>query len=185
MKFLRTYSSRSSFGFSFQFSNKWNEIATFILSDSSSLMSCSRFRISLDSSTLLDWKLPFWPLLQIITYDPTRGGVSVVTEKGDITRSFLLVQEAKPSDSGRYTCNPSNAQSKSITVHVLNGEWFRLNWKPPFCPTRYQIWMTILVVDEQFFVIGSLASIGSLKRTQINKRRRVSAKTRNFFCRTN
>ncbi|KOX69168.1 hypothetical protein WN51_06321 [Melipona quadrifasciata] len=58
----------------------------------------------------------------IITYDPTRGGVSVVTEKGDITRSFLLVQEAKPSDSGRYTCNPSNAQSKSITVHVLNGE---------------------------------------------------------------
>ncbi|XP_006618913.1 uncharacterized protein LOC122715420 isoform X1 [Apis laboriosa] len=59
----------------------------------------------------------------IITYDPTRGGVSVVTEKGDITRSFLLVQEAKPSDSGRYTCNPSNAQPKSITVHVLNGEY--------------------------------------------------------------
>ena len=110
------------------------QIATFVLSDSSSLMSCSRFRISFDSSTLLDWKLPFWPLLQIITYDPTRGGVSVVTEKGDITRSFLLVQEAKPSDSGRYTCNPSNAQSKSITVHVLNGEWFRLNCKPSFLP---------------------------------------------------
>ncbi|CAL7945057.1 unnamed protein product [Xylocopa violacea] len=56
----------------------------------------------------------------IITYDPTRGGVSVVTEKGNTTKSFLLVQEAKPSDSGRYTCNPSNAQPKSITVHVLN-----------------------------------------------------------------
>lgn len=64
----------------------------------------------------------FRSLSQIITYDPTRSGVSVVTEKGDITRSFLLVQEAKPSDSGRYTCNPSNAQPKSITVHVLNGE---------------------------------------------------------------
>ncbi|KOC69617.1 hypothetical protein WH47_05560 [Habropoda laboriosa] len=58
----------------------------------------------------------------IISYDPTRGGVSVVTEKGDTTTSFLLVQGAKPSDSGRYTCNPSNAQPKSITVHVLNGE---------------------------------------------------------------
>ncbi|CAK9825164.1 Zwei Ig domain protein zig-8 [Anthophora retusa] len=56
----------------------------------------------------------------IISYDPTRGGVSVVTEKGDTTTSFLLVQGAKPSDSGRYTCNPSNAQPKSITVHVLN-----------------------------------------------------------------
>ncbi|KYM87855.1 hypothetical protein ALC53_03291 [Atta colombica] len=58
----------------------------------------------------------------IISYDSSRGGVSVVTEKGDSTTSFLLVQEAKPSDSGRYTCNPSNAQPKSITVHVLNGE---------------------------------------------------------------
>ncbi|XP_014600341.1 PREDICTED: T-lymphocyte activation antigen CD86-like isoform X2 [Polistes canadensis] len=56
----------------------------------------------------------------IISYDSTRGGVSVVTEKGESTTSFLLVQEAKPSDSGRYTCNPSNAQPKSITVHVLN-----------------------------------------------------------------
>ncbi|EFN82153.1 hypothetical protein EAI_09549, partial [Harpegnathos saltator] len=57
----------------------------------------------------------------IISYDSTRGGISVVTEKGETTTSFLLVQEAKPSDSGRYTCNPSNAQPKSITVHVLNG----------------------------------------------------------------
>lgn len=56
----------------------------------------------------------------IISYDSTRGGVSVVTEKGDSTTSFLLVQEAKPSDSGSYTCAPSNAQPKSITVHVLN-----------------------------------------------------------------
>ncbi|XP_032691377.1 lachesin-like isoform X2 [Odontomachus brunneus] len=56
----------------------------------------------------------------IISYDSTRGGISVVTEKGETTTSFLLVQEAKPSDSGRYTCNPSNAQPKSITVHVLN-----------------------------------------------------------------
>jgi hypothetical protein len=47
--------------------------------------------------------------------------VSVITEKGETTTSFLLIQKAKPSDTGRYQCNPSNAQSKSINVHVLNG----------------------------------------------------------------
>ncbi|KAK6644074.1 hypothetical protein RUM43_000339 [Polyplax serrata] len=57
----------------------------------------------------------------IISYDSPRGGVSVITEKGEVTTSFLLIQKAKPSDTGRYQCNPSNAQSKSITVHVLNG----------------------------------------------------------------
>jgi hypothetical protein len=60
--------------------------------------------------------------LQIISYDSPRGGVSVITEKGETTTSFLLIQKARPSDSGRYQCNPSNAQSKSITVHVLNGK---------------------------------------------------------------
>ncbi|XP_012281960.1 T-lymphocyte activation antigen CD86 [Orussus abietinus] len=59
----------------------------------------------------------------IINFDSSRGGVSVVTEKGDNTTSSLLVQQARPSDSGRYTCNPSSAQPKSITVHVLNGEY--------------------------------------------------------------
>ncbi|XP_026326381.1 tyrosine-protein phosphatase Lar-like isoform X2 [Hyposmocoma kahamanoa] len=56
----------------------------------------------------------------IISYDSPRGGVSVVTEKGETTTSFLLIQQARPSDSGTYQCNPSNAQSKSIVVHVLN-----------------------------------------------------------------
>uniref|UniRef100_A0A1B6M637 Ig-like domain-containing protein n=1 Tax=Graphocephala atropunctata TaxID=36148 RepID=A0A1B6M637_9HEMI len=59
----------------------------------------------------------------IISYDSPRGGVSVITEKGETTVSFLLIQQAKPTDNGRYQCNPSNAQSKSINVHVLNGEF--------------------------------------------------------------
>uniref|UniRef100_A0A182SIS4 Ig domain-containing protein n=1 Tax=Anopheles maculatus TaxID=74869 RepID=A0A182SIS4_9DIPT len=67
---------------------------------------------------------PFVNLLKksIISYDSPRGGVSVITEKGDTTTSFLLIQNARPSDSGQYTCNPSNAKSKSVTVHVLNAE---------------------------------------------------------------
>ncbi|XP_076656017.1 zwei Ig domain protein zig-8 [Halictus rubicundus] len=77
--------------------------------------------------TCIIWQSPeapayiFWNHKdEIINYESTRGGVSVVTEKGDSTTSFLLVQDAKPSDSGQYTCNPSNAPAKSITVHVLN-----------------------------------------------------------------
>ncbi|XP_050554495.1 zwei Ig domain protein zig-8-like isoform X2 [Spodoptera frugiperda] len=59
---------------------------------------------------------------KVISYDSSRGGVSVVTEKGAATTSYLLVQDAAPADSGRYSCSPSNAEVASVRVHVLNGE---------------------------------------------------------------
>ncbi|KAK3850538.1 hypothetical protein Pcinc_042764 [Petrolisthes cinctipes] len=59
---------------------------------------------------------------RIISYDSSRGGVTVIIEKGDLTTSSLLIQRATPSDSGRYDCNPSNAAPANLTVHVLNGE---------------------------------------------------------------
>ncbi|XP_011291652.2 protein sidekick-like [Musca domestica] len=59
---------------------------------------------------------------ELINYDSTRGGVSVVTEKGDITTSYLLLQNADLADSGKYSCAPSNAEMTSIRVHVLSGE---------------------------------------------------------------
>lgn len=46
----------------------------------------------------------------------------MITEKGDITTSYLLIQRATMADSGRYTCLPSNANAKSVYVHVLHGE---------------------------------------------------------------
>nr|CAD7458652.1 unnamed protein product [Timema tahoe] len=55
-----------------------------------------------------------------INYDSPRGGVSVITEKGDVTTSYLLIQRANTPDSGKYTCNPSNANLKTVIVHVLN-----------------------------------------------------------------
>nr|CAH7742983.1 unnamed protein product [Callosobruchus chinensis] len=58
----------------------------------------------------------------VISYDSSRGGVSVITEKGDVTTSFLLIQHADISDSGKYSCSPSNADVASVRVHVLNGE---------------------------------------------------------------
>ncbi|XP_065079024.1 zwei Ig domain protein zig-8-like [Ochlerotatus camptorhynchus] len=59
---------------------------------------------------------------QEINYDSARGGVSVITEKGETTTSYLLIQRAKGPDSGKYVCSPSNANSYFINVHVLNGE---------------------------------------------------------------
>jgi hypothetical protein len=70
---------------------------------------------------LLDAKIVSLPP-QEINYDSPRGGVSVITEKGDITTSYLLIQRAKAADSGKYTCSPSNANPKTLVVHVLNGK---------------------------------------------------------------
>ncbi|XP_040154537.1 zwei Ig domain protein zig-8-like isoform X2 [Anopheles arabiensis] len=55
-----------------------------------------------------------------INFDSPRGGISLVTEKGILTTSRLLVQKAIASDSGLYTCEPSNANPASVRVHILN-----------------------------------------------------------------
>ncbi|XKL68802.1 hypothetical protein PGB90_006571 [Kerria lacca] len=57
-----------------------------------------------------------------INFDSPRGGVSLVTVKGITTTSRLLIQNAKPEDSGEYSCIPSNSKLSSVRVHILNGE---------------------------------------------------------------
>ncbi|XP_047495248.1 hemicentin-2-like isoform X2 [Penaeus chinensis] len=59
---------------------------------------------------------------KVIDYDG-RGGVSVSTQTTKDTVSYLLVEEAGLSDSGRYTCSPSNGEDASVRLHVLNGEY--------------------------------------------------------------
>lgn len=63
-------------------------------------------------------------IFQEISYDSPRGGVSVITEKGDITTSYLLIQKARVSDSGKYSCSPSNANPVFVNVHILNGKFY-------------------------------------------------------------
>uniref|UniRef100_A0A182X0F5 Ig-like domain-containing protein n=1 Tax=Anopheles quadriannulatus TaxID=34691 RepID=A0A182X0F5_ANOQN len=65
-----------------------------------------------------------------INYDSPRGGVSVITEKGELTTSYLLIQRARTTDSGKYVCSPSNADPSTINVHILNG-----NVRPPYSLT--------------------------------------------------
>ncbi|XP_021916385.1 uncharacterized protein LOC110828201 isoform X2 [Zootermopsis nevadensis] len=54
----------------------------------------------------------------MINYDKDRG----VEVRNDRSSSVLVVAEAQKSDSGNYSCVPSNARPASINVHVLNGE---------------------------------------------------------------
>lgn len=62
---------------------------------------------------------------KVINYD-SRGGISIETRKGEITTSHLLIQNADETNSGKYSCSPSNAIVASIRVHVLNGKWFTI-----------------------------------------------------------
>ncbi|XP_042226496.1 uncharacterized protein LOC121869309 isoform X2 [Homarus americanus] len=51
-----------------------------------------------------------------------RGGVTVITKASTNTISHLLMRDARPEDSGVYSCRPSNGEDASATLHVLNGE---------------------------------------------------------------
>lgn len=50
----------------------------------------------------------------------------MITDKGEGTTSYLLIQDAELTDSGKYSCAPYNADMASIRVHVLNGKQQRV-----------------------------------------------------------
>jgi len=62
---------------------------------------------------------------KVVDFDSPRGrgGISLETEKTESgTTSRLLVTKAGLSDTGNYTCQPSNANTATVFVHVLNGK---------------------------------------------------------------
>lgn len=56
---------------------------------------------------------------QVINYGSPRG-IKVHTEKAIQTISKLTIYKAQPTDSGNYSCTPSNAEAAHIAVHIHN-----------------------------------------------------------------
>jgi hypothetical protein len=51
------------------------------------------------------------------------AGYSVTFDPGPPSVNRLMVNSATPSDSGRYTCQPSSGLSASTHVHVALGKF--------------------------------------------------------------
>ena len=60
--------------------------------------------------------------LQIIDYTSVRGGVSVLTNKAEITSSYLIIQKAQIEDGGIYSCENGVVDPAKVKVHVLTGK---------------------------------------------------------------
>ena len=61
-------------------------------------------------------------MLQLINYDSPDSRVSVITDRGEVTKTILLVHDASDSASGVYSCAPSPSTATSVKIHILNGE---------------------------------------------------------------
>merc|ERR1712080_40272 len=81
-----------------------------------------------------------------ISYNSARGGISQITEKGDTTASFLLVQPARLTDSGSYSCQPSVGNLHSVTVHVIRSKDPE-KWLPSSSHTGAQGYSLLLVTS--------------------------------------
>ncbi|XP_075740883.1 zwei Ig domain protein zig-8-like [Rhipicephalus microplus] len=96
---------------------------------------------------------------RVINYDETKGGpghISGAKRPPDAYVSSLFIRNARPQDSGNYTCGPSNADSTSVVVHVLNGEK-RAAMQHDFSPSRALLPVSVelrLVLCSLFTTLG-------------------------------
>lgn len=106
----------------------------------------------------------------------------MATERGETSRSVLLIQRARPSDSGNYQCNPSNSRHANVTVHVLNGESIT-NRKV----LLFIAWKSCVALAGQFHTPHlMLWKLEFVSAEKINTRRRGKChhrQTRNSICR--
>ncbi|XP_022238565.1 protein amalgam-like isoform X3 [Limulus polyphemus] len=59
---------------------------------------------------------------RMVNYDKEGGEISLQKASDDSAISTLYIKNAQPTDSGNYTCGPSNAEATSISVFFLHGE---------------------------------------------------------------
>ncbi|XP_071748841.1 peroxidasin homolog [Lepeophtheirus salmonis] len=87
-----------------------------------------------------------------IDYSSPRGGIEVKTRRHNhgYPSSTLIIENVGPHDSGKYTCDPSNARSASVSVHVSNGE------KPEAIHTNASIQNQTNLLFQNFLLILDL-----------------------------
>lgn len=61
---------------------------------------------------------------RVLDYDRRYKDIRVERVGPDTTVGTLILYQATKEDSGNYTCSPSNLDSSSVLLHVLNGELF-------------------------------------------------------------
>lgn len=59
---------------------------------------------------------------RVLDYDRRYKDIRVERVGPDTTVGTLILYQATKEDSGNYTCSPSNLDSSSVMLHVLNGE---------------------------------------------------------------
>jgi hypothetical protein len=58
---------------------------------------------------------------RVLNYKPGTKDIRVERSGADTTVGTLVLYGATREDSGNYTCSPSNLDSASVLLHVLNG----------------------------------------------------------------
>jgi hypothetical protein len=60
---------------------------------------------------------------RVLNYDRRAKDIRIERVNPDTTVGTLIIYNGRREDSGNYTCSPSNLDSASVLLHVLNGEW--------------------------------------------------------------
>ncbi|EEC10513.1 conserved hypothetical protein [Ixodes scapularis] len=100
---------------------------------------------------------------RMINYDTAKGGPGNISggKRGqDVYVSSLFIRNARPQDTGNYTCGPSNADSTSVIVHVLNGEK-RAAMQHDLSPSGALLRVTL---DSSLVLCAVLTTLGATSR---------------------
>jgi hypothetical protein len=59
---------------------------------------------------------------RVLNYDSSSRDIRMERVGSDTTVGTLVIYNGRREDSGNYTCSPSNLDSASVLLHVLNGK---------------------------------------------------------------
>lgn len=111
------------------------------------------YELGLVKSSLYDFALVFL-CLQPINFESPKGGISLITEKGPVTSSRLLIQKAIEKDSGLYTCSPNNTHPNSVRVHIVDGK-FRVVCSSPDRLNGTIEWINRFIRKREYYYVYS------------------------------